>query len=115
MKTVARPKNSNHKNQNKALPPTQTLSKQTVHFELVDPQAQKVCVAGTFNDWNPDTGEMKREQNGHWVKNLPLTPGTYEYRFVVDGAWKTDPNADHDVMNPYGERNSLLTVTASSA
>lgn len=53
---------------------------------------------------------MDRADNGNWVKDLNLAPGTYEYRFIVDGHWQADPTADHTVLNPYGERNSLLTV-----
>jgi len=88
--------------------------KQTVHFELVSPEARQVCIAGTFNDWAPETGKMSQQPDGKWVRNLTLKPGTYEYRFVVDGKWETDPKADHTVMNPYGERNSLLTVAENS-
>jgi 1,4-alpha-glucan branching enzyme len=83
----------------------------TVHIELIHPSATKVCVAGTFNDWKPETGEMKRLDKGRWVKNLALRPGTYEYRLVVDGRWMPDPRADHAVVNVFGERNSLLTVS----
>src|SRR5690242_12304295 len=90
----------------------QTWSGQTVHFELFSPGARQVCIAGTFNDWQPETDRMSLEADGRWVRNLALKPGTYEYRFVVDGKWEPDPNADHTVMNPYGERNSLLTVAA---
>jgi len=88
----------------------QPSSGRTVHFEFFSPGARRVCIAGTFNDWKPETDRMSQETNGKWVRNLALKPGTYEYRFVVDGKWEPDPNADHTVMNPYGERNSLLTV-----
>ena len=90
---------------------TNSLPKLNVHFELFSPGAHEVCIAGTFNDWEPDTDKMSLQANGKWVRNLTLKPGTYEYRFVVDGKWEADPNADHTVMNPYGERNSLLTVS----
>jgi 1,4-alpha-glucan branching enzyme len=95
----------------KVAPPKTNSSRLNVHFELFSPNAHEVCIAGTFNDWEPDTGKMSQQPDGKWVRNLTLKPGTYEYRFVVDGKWEADPNADHTVMNPYGERNSLLTVT----
>jgi hypothetical protein len=53
---------------------------------------------------------MTRLGNGKWVKELLLVPGIYEYRFVVDGDWVPDPQADHSITNPYGEKNSLLSV-----
>jgi 1,4-alpha-glucan branching enzyme len=89
------------------------LGRQTVHFELINSDAQKVSVAGTFNSWKPEAGRMLKQESGRWVTDLTLKPGTYEYRFVVDGRWEADPKADHAVMNPFGERNSLLTVSSN--
>ncbi len=83
---------------------------QLVHFELADPVARRVCVAGTFNNWQAREGEMVRDGNGIWARDVKLKPGTYEYRLVVDGRWMPDPRADHSVVNGSGERNSLLTV-----
>lgn len=89
--------------------PGRRAATHNVHFELANPSASRVCVAGTFNNWKPDEGEMKCTR-GKWIKDLSLKPGTYEYRLVVDGRWMPDPGADHSVVNPFGERNSLVTV-----
>ena len=106
MKTAELPKSKSHRHNGKS-----QNSGQVVHFEFEDPTAHKVCLAGTFNNWKADKGEMTRLGNGKWAKDLNLSPGTYEYRMVVDGHWKPDPNADHTILNPFGERNSLLTVS----
>ena len=89
----------------------QSGASQLVHFEFIDPAARKVCVAGSFNNWKPESGRMIRAGNGKWAMDIKLKPGTYEYRLVVDGNWRPDPSADHAIMNPFGERNSLLTVS----
>ena len=89
---------------------TARASKQVVHFEYEDPAAQNVCIAGSFNDWHPTVSEMLNMGSGKWVKDLELAPGTYEYRFVVDGKWITDPRCAHTVLNSFGETNSLLMV-----
>jgi hypothetical protein len=86
-------------------------ARQMVHFELVNAIARRVCLAGSFNGWKPEQGEMVRLGDGKWSRDLSLAPGTYEYRLVVDGQWMPDPRADHTVVNPLGERNSLLTVS----
>jgi 1,4-alpha-glucan branching enzyme len=83
---------------------------QLVHFELVDPAARSVCIAGTFNDWHPSVTEMIALGEGRWAKELTLVPGAYEYLFVVDGQWTTDPAANESVANPFGGRNSVLRV-----
>ena len=85
-----------------------------MRFEFTDSAARNVCLAGTFNDWRPESSRMIPLGNGRWAKDLALAPGVYEYRIVVDGSWKPDPGADHAVLNGYGERNSLLTVLEES-
>jgi 1,4-alpha-glucan branching enzyme len=89
---------------------TARASKQVVHFEYEDAAARKVCIAGSFNDWHPTVSEMLNMGSGKWVKDLELASGTYEYRFVVDGKWITDPRCAHTVPNAFGETNSLLIV-----
>ena len=81
-----------------------------VLFEFHDGCASRVCLAGSFNDWRADGLDMVNLGGGKWAKELLLPPGSYEYRFVVDGKWKTDPAAGHSAPNPFGETNSLVIV-----
>ena len=95
----------------KLVTPQATLPKTTrVALELVKPGARKVCVAGSFNGWKPEQAPLVSVGDGHWVGNLTIDPGRYEYLFVVDGQWLPDPNAKETVQNPFGGRNSVLTV-----
>src|SRR5256885_3581388 len=48
-----------------------------VRFELTNPSARKVCVAGNFNNWRPEATEMIPTGGGKWAKELRLQPGTY--------------------------------------
>lgn len=82
-----------------------------VSFELMRPGAQRVCVAGSFNNWKPDLAPLAPVGNGRWEANLPINPGRYEYLFVVDGQWMPDPNAKESVQNPFGGRNSVIGVS----
>src|SRR5437762_770893 len=45
-------------------------SPQLVHIELAHPSARKVCIAGSFNDWNAT--EMVRLDGGKWIIDLNL-------------------------------------------
>jgi hypothetical protein len=83
----------------------------TVGFRLNAPEAAAVHLAGTFNGWDPGASSLSRGADGAWHLELPLEPGAYEYRFVVDGLWREDPSASESVENPFGSRNSLLHVT----
>jgi hypothetical protein len=44
------------------------------------------------------------------VALLPLPPGRYRYRYVIDGQWKSDPNNEYVESNPFGELNSVVEV-----
>ena len=82
-----------------------------VSFQLVIPGAKRVCVAGSFNDWKPETAPLAPMGSGRWVADLPIKPGRHEYLFVVDGQWLPDPNAKESVQNPFGGRNSIFGVS----
>ena len=81
-----------------------------VRFEFTHPTATIVCVAGTFNQWQPEAKSLHPTGGGHWLKETALAPGTHEYCFVVDGVWMPDPLAKEWVPNPFGGRNSILEV-----
>jgi len=81
-----------------------------VSIELVKPGASQVFIAGSFNEWKPDRTPLLHRGNGHWVGDLAVGAGRYEYLFVVDGQWLPDPNAKESVQNPFGGKNSVLVV-----
>jgi hypothetical protein len=82
---------------------------ETVYFKLAGyNDAQKVFLAGDFNNWKPDELRLKKS-GGSWVLSLVLTGGNYEYKFIVDGRWITDPQNAHFATEK-GERNSFLAV-----
>jgi 1,4-alpha-glucan branching enzyme len=84
---------------------------QHVRMEYLNTSAKSVFAAGTFNDWHPQVTEMLKLADGRWAKELTLTPGTYEYRLVVDGQWTADPGCRESVPNPCGGRNSVFTLS----
>ncbi len=82
-----------------------------VLFSLESPQAADVRVVGHFNEWKIEKSlPLIRHENGMWKKSCYLAPGKYEYKFVVDGKWITDPGNNHSVVNEFGSENSLLVV-----
>ena len=79
-----------------------------------DPGASDVRIAGDFNGWVPDKGVRSLiESDGRtrvWTKILQLPPGTYQYRYVVDGEWREDPDNPELITSSAGGRNSILVV-----
>ena len=51
-----------------------------------------VYVAGEFNGWNGSKDEMVNDGSGNFTATLPVSPGTWKYKFVVDGDWVADPS-----------------------
>ena len=95
-----------------AAPTAKVPSAPRVTFRLKRPGARTVAVAGTFNDWSASAARLRAAPDGVWSIELALTPGVYEYRFVVDGEWISDPAAGESVPNPFGGVNSLVRVGA---
>lgn len=86
-----------------------------VSFLYTNPKAKTVCLAGSFNNWKPEPKTLHTSGAGNWWKETALAPGTYEYCLIVDGQWMPDPQAHESVPNPFGGRNSIVTVAAPSA
>lgn len=82
----------------------------SVSFGLQAPSAHRVTLAGEFNDWNPEVAPMKLGTDGTWSVRVRLKPGAYQYKFVVDGEWWTDPANPSRVSAPDGSVNSVLDV-----
>ncbi len=92
----------------------ETQSAREIVIEYRDSEAGDVRIAGDFNGWVPDRDVLSRvEAQGRtrvWVKVLRLPPGTYQYRYFVDGRWRVDP-ANQDISaGPMGQTNSVLHV-----
>lgn len=73
-------------------------------------EAKKVLIAGDFNNWLPMSTPMRSQRPGMWQMSLPLPPGRYRYRLVVDGKWMTDPNNQYVEANQFGELNNVIEV-----
>ena len=81
-----------------------------INFELLVPEAHRVTLVGDFNTWDPNSIPMAREKSGNWKAELKLKPGRYEYKFVVDGEWWTDPANREIAQNLFGSLNSVKEV-----
>ncbi|MCG3179728.1 MAG: hypothetical protein BIFFINMI_02070 [Phycisphaerae bacterium] len=84
--------------------------KGTVRFELAAPAGAKtVELAGDFTQWRPK--QMQR-RNGKFVSVQTLAAGSYQYKFLIDGQWITDPDNEVCTPNCYGSLNSVAIIKA---
>jgi 1,4-alpha-glucan branching enzyme len=88
------------------------LAARPVFFRLRAPQATKVAIVGDFNRWDPNAHILEQRQDGVWWGTVPLIPGTYQYKFVVDEKeWREDPLCPDRVPNEFGGVNSICEVS----
>lgn len=103
-------------------PPEPT--KTGILFRYKAPAARQVNVAGEFNNWlgtanggrlDPNIDPMKDlDDDGIWELTLPLPPGRYQYKFVIDQVdWQEDPSNPETTDDNYGGLNSILVVPAN--
>jgi 1,4-alpha-glucan branching enzyme len=84
-------------------------TKQTFRFSA--PTAMSVLLVGDFTHWQQRGIPMRKTKDGIWVATVELPPGKHNYRFIVDGDWRDDPECTLRVSNPYGSQNMVRQVS----
>jgi len=88
---------------------TKPVCKVTFTVEAKD--ANQVFVCGDFNDWNQTSHELKKLKNGSFKGTIDLEKdNTYQFKYLVDGVWQNDEQADSYKWNDLGSENSVLEV-----
>ncbi|KAI3931236.1 hypothetical protein MKX01_040153 [Papaver californicum] len=68
----------------------------------------KVLLTGSFDGWSSQR-KMEKSSSGIFSLSLKLYPGRYEFKFIVDGEWRTDPL--RPIVNSNGHENNLLIIS----
>ncbi len=74
------------------------------------PAATQVYLVGDFTHWQQKPISMQKTADGTWKATVILSPGAHEYRFLVDGEWRDDPQCNSRVSNPFGSENAVRKV-----
>lgn len=83
-----------------------------VTFSVEAKAANSASVVGDFNNWSLESGEMAKLKNGTFkgVFEVPAA-AAYEFKYVIDGAYVNEPEADAFQWNDYANaENSVLAV-----
>lgn len=81
-----------------------------MEFSLAAPTASSVKIAADFTGWEKCPVDLSKSKNGVWSAAIPLPPGQYSYRFIVDGQWCVDPASMERTPNPPGAMESVVVV-----
>ncbi|EOD09622.1 hypothetical protein EMIHUDRAFT_432923, partial [Emiliania huxleyi CCMP1516] len=88
----------------------------TVPVGLRWPHGGKTAyVCGSFTQWQKVPMQWRQSNSGgEWFKVVDLAPGSYQYKFIVDGQWRHDHTAP-TVLDNLGNVNNCVTIQASPA
>ena len=90
------------------------MKRKRITFTFHAPEAKSVHIAGSFNGWNTSSHPLSQgktgKENGMWEGVFSLESGVYEYRFIVDGVWRDDPDAAGLWINELGSFNNVIRV-----
>lgn len=81
-----------------------------MEFKIYAPQAKRVSLVGSFNNWDTKSLSAKKDTRGSWDVKVNLKPGRYEYKFFVDGSWLNDPRCTACVPNGFGGQNCVVEI-----
>ena len=94
-----------------AKPKAPKLTAAGVEFTFAGAARTGVSVCGDFNSWGTTVNKMTQQADGTWTATVKLAPGTYNYKFLVDGVtWKTDEGNPAASDDGFGGKNSVLVV-----
>lgn len=86
-------------------------AEKSVTFTVHADSGKQVFLAGSFNNWNPADKKMaEKKGSGLYSTTVKLAPGSYQYKFVIDGTWCQDPENADAVQNELGTLNSVINV-----
>jgi Glycogen recognition site of AMP-activated protein kinase len=97
-----------------ATAPGPQISAQGVRFNY-KPSGKpgEIFLAGTMNAWNPANKDyLLKDEDGDGIYSitLQLAPGTYQYKFVIDGTWTKDPYSPAAEGDGFGGQNGKFVV-----
>ena len=71
--------------------------------------ADRIFLVGDFNHWDQRATPMCQERDGVWRAAIDLKAGTQaQFRYLIDGQWRTDYHADGYLHNEFGSENSVV-------
>ena len=80
-----------------------------VTFTLDAPEANRVELVGAFDGWDERRIDMDRAQDGRWICTLMVRPGSYLFRYLIDGdRWIVDESAHGTQISQDGTLKSRV-------
>ena len=86
------------------------VAQDTTTFRVWAPNADRVFVAGTFNDWNKSAHKLEQEENGYWSAAIAEAKAGDEYKYCIhNGDLILDRNDPYAKEMTNSNGNSIVT------
>jgi predicted esterase len=80
-------------------------------FSYYSPRAREVFLSGDFNGWKHGTLRLVKGSDDVWRLVLKLVHNrSYDYKYIIDGNWITDPNNPDLNPDTAGGANSIVYI-----
>ncbi|MDQ3331798.1 MAG: alpha-amylase family glycosyl hydrolase [Planctomycetota bacterium] len=88
------------------------VRKHGVDFRVWAPNAERVSVVGSFNDWRSDANPLERDDGGYWFGHVASASAGDEYRYDIDFNGETFSRVDpHARALTDSKGNAVVTDT----
>lgn len=89
---------------------SEIVQNHTFELKLKD-QPERVNLFASFNGWNRENLPMKYDKkNKSYSVSVPLEPGSYQYKYNIQGKEILDPSNRDSIPNGLGGYNSVITI-----
>lgn len=80
------------------------------HFRFFGEPGERVCLTGSFNEWDPFMYELTEDEPGQYSIELRLPPGLQRYAFFYQGRLVADSLNSQSCYTAEGTKLSVLNV-----
>jgi 1,4-alpha-glucan branching enzyme len=88
----------------------QKLKNGKIRFVWPDCGVRDIFLVGDFNQWNERSHPLRRIKDRSYELELEIPPGKYRFKYLVDGVWWNDPDAEEYAPNPWGSEDSVIRI-----
>ncbi|KAH7293685.1 hypothetical protein KP509_28G036700 [Ceratopteris richardii] len=85
-------------------------AKETVFLKWQDDDCRTVEISGLDIGWGQMVPLTYVSSENHWILARELLVGRYEYKYIVDGVWTTNPHEPLTEPNKDGHINNFVEV-----
>lgn len=72
---------------------------------------EKAYLVGDFNGWDETSHPFHQDRDGIWRVTLKLARDReYAFRYLIDGEWRNEGNADRYAQNSNGSYDSVVVT-----